>query len=195
MAVYEIRQYPKTVSLRGEAEVELRPMVKTDAAALLEFFRRVPEDERFFLKHEVAWPEVVQGFAEGLDYDRALPLLALFEGRIVGDAVLIRHRGGYRQHMASLRVTIDPELREKGLGVKLMTELLDIAWDAELDYCDLELVEDVQDDAIAAAKYVGASPAGRIEGAAKDIRGVAHDLVILRVQLGTGVAMGPDVLN
>jgi GNAT superfamily N-acetyltransferase len=184
MSVYAIRRYPRTVELRGGVQIVIRPMERGDGDGLLQFFLRVPADERFYLKDDVASPEVIGSFVEHLDYDRALPLLALDGQRVVGDAVLVRHRGGYRAHTGEIRLVIDPEYRGKGLGVVLMTELADIAWDAELDSVEFELIRDVQDEAIAAAEHVGAFNVGTVKEFVKDAHGKLHDLVFLRIPLG-----------
>src|SRR5690242_2969791 len=129
MAVYAISRYPRSAELRDGSRVTLRPMQRGDEPALQEFFHRVPEEERFFLKEDVTSPGVVQGWGEHLDYDRALPLLAFEGDRIIGDAVLIRRRGGSRCHTAEIRIVVDPEHQGRGLGVALISELLDIAND------------------------------------------------------------------
>jgi len=184
MAVYRMTRYPRSVRLRDETELTLRPMERTDADALLDFFKAVPAEDRFFLKDDVASPEVVQAFAEHLDYDRALPMLGLADGRIVADALLIRHRGGFQRHKAEIRVVVHPDYRRKGLGVLLMHELTDIAWDAELDEVEFSMIRDVQDDAIAAAKFVGAFEVGVASEYARDPHGLLHDLVFMRIPLG-----------
>lgn len=184
MAVYSIKRYPRQSEMRDGACVTLRPMTRGDEAPLLEFFKRVPEEERFLLKDDVTSPTVVHGWAEYLDYDRALPLLAVAGDRIVADAVLVRHRGGYRSHSSEVRVVVDPEWRGRGLGLALMRELAEIAYDAELDQVTFEMVADVQDEMIRAAESLGAVTAGRVTDFAKDIRGHHHDVVYLTLPLG-----------
>jgi GNAT superfamily N-acetyltransferase len=160
MSVYRLTRYPRTVRLGDGTELTLRPMEQGDAAQLLAFFRAIPAAER------------------------ALPLLAFDGNRVVADAVLIRHRGGYLQHKAEIRVLVHPEVRQRGLGVLLMRELTDFAWDAELEEVELAVVRDVQDDAIAAAKLVGAFEVGALKDYVKDQQGDLHDLVLLRIPLG-----------
>jgi GNAT superfamily N-acetyltransferase len=184
MAVYPIARYPKAVTLRDETAVQLRPMTTADAEGLLVFFRAIPEEERFLMKDDVTSPEVVCHWADHLDYDRALPLLALADGRIVADAVLIRHRGGSRAHLGEIRVVVDPAYRGKGLGVVMMQELIEIAYDAELERVLFEMVTDVQDEAIAAATFLGAFPVGTVTDLAKDSHGRPHDVVFLALPLG-----------
>lgn len=184
MAVYHIARYPREVELRGGERVCLRPMAAGDAEALLAFFKRVPEEERFFLKEDVTSPAVIKGWADQLDYDRALPLLAFAGDRAIADAVLIRRRGGARAHLAELRLVVDPEYRGRGLGLTLLRDLAEIAWDAELDQLVFELVKDVQDDAIEAAGFLGATTLGTLPELVKDGSGRPHDLVYLHLPLG-----------
>ena len=184
MAVYAITRYPRAAELRDACRVTLRPMVATDVDALLAMFLRVPEEERFFLKEDVTSPEVVSSWATDLDYDRALPLLATTDGRIVADAVLIRKRGNARSHVGEIRIVVDPESRGRGLGTILMRELAEIAHDAELELLLFEMVKDVQNEAIQAALSLGAFQAGAVEGIAKGLDGRVHDLVFLKLPLG-----------
>lgn len=184
MSTYRISRYPHEVQLRDGARLELRPMERGDVEPLLAFFRAIPEAERFYLKDDVASEVVVRSFADGLNYDRALPLLAFAGDRVVADALLIRHRGGYERHKAEIRVVVHPELRNRGVGVLLMRELTDIAWDAELTEVEFQLIRDVQDEAIAAAQFVGAFEVGSVRGFARDSGGDPHDLVVLRIPLG-----------
>ncbi len=184
MAVYKLTRYPREIDLRDGSKVTLQPMEAGDCSRVADLFRRIPEDERFFLKDDVASAEVIKGWADHLDYDRALPLLALDGDRVVANAVLIRYRGGYRQHKAEIRVVIDPQYRGKGLGVALITELTDIAWDAELEHVEFQLIPGLQDAAIAAAEYAGALRIGTLPESVKDSHGNLHDLVVLRIPLG-----------
>jgi|DewCreStandDraft_1066081.scaffolds.fasta_scaffold00872_18 GNAT superfamily N-acetyltransferase len=182
--IYPITRYPRQAELRGGGVVQLRPMTPEDGDALLAFFRRIPEEDRFFLKDDVTSPTVIRAWAENLDYDRALPLLATVNGRIVGDAALIRHRGGPRRHLAEIRVVIDPDYRGRGLGVAMMRELVEIAYDAGLEMVVFELVPEAQDDAIKAAQFLGAFEAGRVTDLVKDMHGRPHDVVFLVLPLG-----------
>jgi len=159
-------------------------MERTDAEALLAFFRRIPEEDRFFLKDDVASEKVIARWAEDLNYDRALPLLAFRDEQVIANAVLIRHRGGYRRHLAEVRILIEPAFRGQGLGVGMIRQLIEIAWDAELEFTQFELVRGINDEAIQAAEFLGAMTVGSIPNAAKDTRGDLHDLVFLQIPLG-----------
>jgi GNAT superfamily N-acetyltransferase len=159
-------------------------MVAADVDGLLSFFLRVPEAERFCLKEDVTSHDVIQSWADRLDYDRALPLLALDGERIVADAVLLRHRGNARSHVGEIRVTVDPAYRGRGAGVNMMRELAEIAYDAELEFLVFEFVRGAEEPAIQAARFLGAIEAGTLEGAAKDLQGHPCDVVFLKLPLG-----------
>jgi GNAT superfamily N-acetyltransferase len=184
MAVYKLTGYPKHLQVSSGPPITVRPMTRDDGPALLAFFRRIPDDERYFLKDDVASESVINSWVEHLDYDRALPLLAFDGERICADAVLIRHRGDARCHYAEIRVVVDPEYRERGLGTALMKELIDIAWDAELESVQAEFVRDVQEDALEAIKALGGVEVGSLKDAYRGRDGKSHDMVILRIPLG-----------
>jgi L-amino acid N-acyltransferase YncA len=183
-AVYTISAYPKDVTLRDGSKVRLRPLQRDDAERLLDFFLGIPEDERYFLKDDVTSPAVIREWTEKLDYDRALPLLALADERIVAEAVLIRRRGNARSHLADLRIVVAPEFRDRGLGTTMIRELCDIADDADLNGVLFEVVEDVQADALEAAGWLGFVGVGKIEGGAMDRQGRLHNVVLLVMPLG-----------
>ena len=50
-AMPDTEAYPKTVMLRDETRVvSIRAMQTGDKVYLLDFFKRIPEEERFYLK-------------------------------------------------------------------------------------------------------------------------------------------------
>ncbi len=183
-AVYTIGAYPKDVSLRDGSKLTLRMLQPGDGDALLQFFLGVPEEERFFLKDDVTSPAVIKRWMEGMDYSRALPLAAFAEGRMVAEAVLVRHRGNARSHVGEVRVTVAPDYRNRGLGSILIRELCDIADDAGLDKVLFEVVADEEQEAVKAAGWLGFIRAGVIEGGARDQSGRLHDVYLMVMPLG-----------
>jgi GNAT superfamily N-acetyltransferase len=184
MAVYKLTAFPRALQVTSGPPITVRPMQPTDTAALLEFFRGIPDEERYFLKDDVASDAVIESWARHLDYDRALPLLAFDGDRVCADGVLIRHRGNARSHYAEVRIVVDPAYRERGLGTAVLKELIDIAWDAEIESVQGEFVTGMQEDALRAVKALGGIESGHITDAYRDQAGHPHDLVFLRVPLG-----------
>ena len=53
--------YPKEIMLRDGDKVSVRPLDPDDKVRLLEFFERIPEEERYYLKENVASAKVIHG--------------------------------------------------------------------------------------------------------------------------------------
>src|SRR5262245_3159572 len=96
-------QYPKDTRL-NDLQFSLRPLEQTDELAFHEFFLAVPTQERMFIKHRVTEPEVIREWCQNIDLGRNLPLLALCDGRIVGDATLHQQLGGWKRHIGRVSV-------------------------------------------------------------------------------------------
>lgn len=184
MSVYKLTAYPRQHTLRDGRKVTVRPLEQGDKHALGAFFLRIPAEERQFLKQDVASPRTVAAWCEALDYDRALPLVALDGERIVANTALIRSRHGAYREIATIRATVDPEYRSLGLGTALIRDLCDIAADADLEKISAELISGVQDDAIEALEQLGFIHAASVHEFVRDEHGHPHDLVILVLPLG-----------
>jgi len=183
-ATQRIAAFPKEIALRDCSRVLVRSPEDGDEQGLLDFFLRIPEEERFFLKEDVTAPGVVHRWMTERDFRRALALLALDGSRIVADAVLIRRRGNSRSHIGEIRVVVAPEYRDHGLGTALIRELCDVADDAGLEKVMFELVADREQEAIRAAEWLGFLRVATIEGGAVDPLGHHHDVVLMAMPLG-----------
>ena len=176
--------YPKAASIGAEhTPVLVRPLLPEDATALAEFFRRIPEEERYYLKEDVTAPEVIENWASNINYDRVVPLVAVIDDRIVADATLHRHRSGARRHVGEIRVVVDPEYRHRGLGTLMVREAIDIAYDNAMESVILELVVGEEDEAIRMAERLGFTRWATLPNYAKDLEGNAHELAVLGLVL------------
>jgi L-amino acid N-acyltransferase YncA len=128
--------------------------------------------------------KVIDRWTSEIDYARALPLVAVDNGKIVANAVLLRSRFGASRAVAGLRVVVDADSRQRGLGTALMKELCDIASDAELERVTAEFVVGVQDEAIAAAERLGFLRAAMIHELLRDEHGHPHDVAVMSLPLG-----------
>ena len=182
--IQRIGAFPKEVCLRDGSRILVKALEAGDEQALLDFFLRIPEEERFFLKEDVTAPGVVQRWVRERDFRRALALLAVDGSRIVADAVLVRRRGNSRSHIGEIRVVVAPEYRDHGLGTALIRELCDIADDAGLEKVMFELIADKEQEAIRAAEWLGFLRVATIEGGAVDPLGHHHDVVLMAMPLG-----------
>lgn len=177
-----LKGFPKQISLRDQSVVTLRPMVPEDKQGLLAFFRRLPPEDRQFLKDDVTRPEIIDGWARDLNYDRVLPILAEWEGRIVGDATLHRQAYGWMRHVGEIRVVTDAYLRRRGLASAMAREIFYVALQVGLDKMIAEMVAD-QVAAIKVFEKLGFQQEARLANHVVDLQGRKHDLVILTTDI------------
>lgn len=123
-------------------KVSVRPLEPDDKVRLLEFFERIPEEERYYLKENVSSVKVI-------------PIVAVSGKAIVADATLHLNRTPARSHLGEVRVVVEPANREVGLVRRLIREILDIAANLGLTKVVFELVAQREKEAVCAAERVG----------------------------------------
>jgi len=118
-----LSDYPKRFVLKDGRTVIIRPMLREDADALFDFFISLkPEDKQFF-RDDVSKREVIEKWAENLNYEVVLPLLAIYDGRIVADGTLHASNYFWTRHVAEIRIVVAEDFRNLGLGKKIVSEL------------------------------------------------------------------------
>lgn len=173
-----LERYPKTVTLKGNLEVTLRPLVAADEKAFHEFFRTVPDNERLLFKHRVTELEVIRDWCQRIDYGKILPLLAIADGKIVADASLHQQLGGWKRHIGRISVVVHPAYRGRGLARGLVQELIDVARYAGLEKLEAEFLGDQQAARLAFAE-LGFSDLLVLPDYVKDMQAIAHDYVLM----------------
>ncbi len=119
---------------------------------------------------------MLQAWANGLDYDRALPMLDWDGDQVVADGTLHRTRAGARRHVGEIRIVVHPEYRTRGLGTTLMHELAAIADETGIERLVRQLVSRTEEAAIRAAEIVGFVKLAVLPGHGKDIDGHPRDI-------------------
>lgn len=178
-----LRRFPLTARLNDGSEATVRPLRPDDKAELRRFFLRVPEEDRFYLNSAVAAPETIREFADRIDFERTIPLVAADGDRILADSTLHRSRRAARRHVGELRAVVDPEFRGRGLGARLIRELVQVGRDIGLSKLFFELVGRREDSAIQAAAAAGFHQAAILEGRVRDMYGSLQDLIIMELAL------------
>lgn len=187
---YPIPGYPTVHLTNGGVQVTIRPMVPEDKDDLLDFFQRIPAEDRFYLKEDVIDPKVIARWAESVDYTRALPLLAIMDNKIVADATLHRSRAGARRHVGDVRIVVDPEYRNSGIGRGLMHKIAELAKDKGITKLMFEVVAEKEEAARRTAIIQGFFPAAVLRDHVQDIDGKPHDLIIMEMKV-TEALPGP----
>jgi L-amino acid N-acyltransferase YncA len=173
-----IKSYPQSISLDDGTRVTIRPLLKADEAALVEYFRSLPPEDRLCLKDDVTDPKVIENWIYELNYDNLLPLIALHNGDIVGDATLHFSPIGWTRHLAEVRLTTSTQYRVRGLGTMLMQNLTDIATRLGLEQLSAE-IPPVLDKAFYLFEKMGFKDVAHLAGFVKDLEGAESDLVLM----------------
>jgi RimJ/RimL family protein N-acetyltransferase len=122
----QIKNFREMITLKDGAYILVRPMIADDQQCLLDFYSAVSEDDLRYFRHYVKDPAVIRDWCEHLDYSKVLPVLAFAKDRIVGSASL--HFGeAPKRHTAEVRIFLAKDHRRRGLGMKMIRVLIDLA--------------------------------------------------------------------
>jgi ribosomal protein S18 acetylase RimI-like enzyme len=171
-------QYPKSTELKDGGQLTIRPLRKEDEKALHKYFLRLPPEDRMCLRDDVTDPKVIESWILDLDYDHVLPLVALDGDQIVANATLQFNPIGWTKHQGEIRITCDPEYREKGLATILIENLTLIAADFGLEQLTAEMAPAL-DEAYFLFEKLGFKEAAVLKGFIKDFQGRHQDLVLM----------------
>jgi len=171
-------QYPKSENLKDGSQITIRPLRKEDEKMLHEYFLKLPPEDRMCLRNDVTDPKVIENWIYDLDYDVILPLVALDADRIVANATLQFDPVGWTKHQGEIRITCDPEYREKGLSTILVENLMQIAVDFGLEQLTAEIAL-VLDEAYFLFEKLGFQEAAVLKDFIKDYQENYQDLVLM----------------
>lgn len=173
-----LKEYPKKVPLRDGSKILLRPVVREDEEALYAFFKGLSEEDRLYLRDDVANREVIHGWMENLDYERVLPIVAIDGDKIVGDATLHRAPHGWKRHVGEIRMSVAGSHRGKGLARVIAAEIFQNAVGLGLDKLIAEMLA-IQKNAQRVFKRLGFVEEALLKDHCKDVNGNKHDLIIM----------------
>jgi GNAT superfamily N-acetyltransferase len=178
----EIQRFPLKIALKDNFQCILRPLRKDDEQKFHEFFLEVPSEERMFIKHKVTEPEVIREWCQTIDLGRNFPLLALHEGKIIGDATLHQQLGGWRRHIGRVSVLVLPQYRGRGLARAMIKEIVELARRVGIERVEAEFIGE-QEAAIKMFALLGFSNLVRLEDYVKDMQAISHDYILMGVNL------------
>lgn len=172
------RAYPRRLSLKKRRSVQLRPMTPGDADALHQFFLRIPEEDLLFLRRDVTDRAVIESWARDVESGFTFTLLAEREGAVVGEASIHRSRVPWSTHVGEIRVVVDAEHRQLGLGSALVQAIFLESLERGVEKIVAEMTPD-QKGAINVFQKLGFRIEGLLRDHVRDRRGVKRDLVVM----------------
>jgi L-amino acid N-acyltransferase YncA len=174
----DLNTYHKETHLKDGTKIILRPMVAGDKEALFQFFKAVPAEDARYLRDDVSSTLLVEKWANNLDYEKTLPILALKEDRIIADATINRRRSGWKRHLGTVRIFVHNDYRGVGLGHLVIEELSEVAYKLGLEKLVVE-VPDLSTAAINAFTKAGFYRAAVLPNMVKDRDSMPVDVVVM----------------
>jgi RimJ/RimL family protein N-acetyltransferase len=177
----QINKFRQIITLADGTRVLLRPLTKDDKASLIALFEPTSDEDFKLMRNDVRNKELVGAWVDNLDYKRVLPIVAVVNERIVGDATL-HFRAGPGRHLADVRIFLSKEFRKRGLGTAMLRTLIDIAKKLGLQQLVAEVVAD-QVKVITAFKDLGFEQRAIYPNYFMMPDGETHDVVVLILPL------------
>jgi RimJ/RimL family protein N-acetyltransferase len=168
-------RYPEPAVLRDGRKVLIRPFRKEDVDELHRFFLRLPPELRRLAWDRIEQRALVESWAENIDYENVLPLLAFDGARVVADATLHRRESGPLRLVGRIRWLLDPDFRGVGLGMTLVHLLMDTARERGMRHVTCMLISDLEQDAIDVLVRLGFEE-HRFPAYGADADGNSHDM-------------------
>ena len=172
-----INKFRKLITLKDGARVLFRVLGPPDADALVKFFRSVTPDDLRYIRSPVKNEEVVAGWALNPDPDRVLPIVALVQDRIVGEATLHMKKGPHA-HVAEIRIFLSSDFRQRGLGVQMLETMFEVARWRDIYLLEAQIVAD-KSRVIKAFKKLGFEQQGLLDDYYMTPENSLRDIVVL----------------
>lgn len=177
-----LERYPVAHRLDGDIECVVRPLTTADEKDFISFLRVVPEIERLFIKPLIGSEGFLKQWFRDLDYDHALPLIAIAHGHIIGKATLQQRDGGWKRHIGRVHSLTHPEYRDVGVSGMLIDEIIGIARHCGLTRLEAEFNGE-RETSMTCFKHAGFQEMLRTRGYLKDMQGHGHEWVLMGMQL------------
>lgn len=173
--------YRRIVNLRDGSRLLLRPLVANDVDALLSLYATATPEDMLLLNQDFSEESTVRACASALDYDQAVPLLALIDHKPIGHATLERRQGHYC-HVGDVYVYLTPEYRNQGIGTLMFDTLVELARKNGLHWLQAEVFSS-QTRVMRALEGLGFERQCLLDGFFMRPDGRTEDITILRMRL------------
>ena len=173
--------YPAQIELGGDT-IDLRPMTGYDRTMMLEFARSLPSHDLLFLRRDITRPQVIEEWAQAIEEDRYVTIVALRGTQIVGYATVASDGIDWTRHVAELRVLVSPSMRGLQLGRILTEQAFAIARQRGVRKMIAQMTTD-QRAAMRVFGHIGFEKEARLRNQLIDRDGQLHDLQIMSLDV------------
>jgi L-amino acid N-acyltransferase YncA len=177
----QIKTFREMVTLKDGAYILLRPMGADDEKHLIEYYSAVSDEDLRYFRDHVKDPNIIHDWCDNLNYEKVLPLLALAKDRVVGSASLHFFEGPKR-HVGEVRLFLSKDYRKRGLGMKMIRALIDLARKNGLGVLYCEVIADMS-KVVKAFEQLGFKPQATLDDFFMFPDGDCTDMVIMTMSL------------
>jgi L-amino acid N-acyltransferase YncA len=142
----QIKNFREMVTLKDGAYVLLRAMTRDDKARLHDFYDSISAEDLQYFRHNVKDEALIDEWCERLDYSEVLPVIALAKDHVVGSATL--------HFVGEVRLFLAKDYRKRGLGMKMIRALIDLARKQSLSILIAEVIAE-QNKVVKAFEQLG----------------------------------------
>ncbi len=169
---------PKTITLRDGKKLQMSLLEVADCLSLVEFYRRLPEQDRQVLKDDVTTKDWADRFLRKVATHEVVCLVAKDGEQVVAEGSLYRTLKGWMRHVGEIRLTVARPMRRQGLGMAMASTLVKIATDLGMEKLIVQLVEN-QLGTRRTFEKLGFQKEAVLPRHVKDISGTKRDLIVM----------------
>lgn len=177
----QIKNFREMVTLKDGAYILLRAMTGDDKARMMEFCSAISSEDLQDFRYNVKDDSLVHEWCEHLNYADVLPIIALVKERIVGCASL-HFFAGLKRHIGEVRLFLGRDYRKRGLGIKMIRAMIDLARKQGLSLLIAEVIAD-KTKVVKAFEQLGFHPDCVLDDYFMFPDGDMCDVVIMTMQL------------
>ena len=181
---YALERFPLEARLRDKVKVTVRPLKRTDAAALHKFFCVAPEPERLFLEKPVTSKAQFEQWCRSIDLERNFTLLMLDKRKVIGWINMRMPQGGWMRHIGHLRFLTHPNYRGRDVSLILVEEIMAVARYLRLWRLEAELNGE-RKTAIRSLQHLGFEELFCLPDYVIDMTRQSHDYVLMGIDIKT----------
>ena len=161
-----------------ETDISTRAPSRDDAEAIARFARNMPPHDLLFLARDIREPKVLEAWLRSQEQGHIASLIAVAGGEVVATIAALSDRFSWSPHVWDIRLLVAPDWRGKGLGRRLLGQIIDQAIAAGAGKLTARMTPD-QAGAITLFEECGFRAEAMLKDQVRAPDGSLHDLAVL----------------
>ncbi len=184
--VVEGSEYPMQLELKGN-EFTIRQITMDDDKLVLQYAQSLPRHDMVYMRRNLSTEEGVGKWFRAISGGYTHAFTAVHEGKIVGYSSINLTGLDWSKHVADIRVSVAPHVRQFGLGRILVREAFKLAVTLGIEIVRASMTID-QKGARALFEELGFKNEAILKDNVKDMDGAYHDLLLMAVNVDAFLA-------